>query len=100
MESTGGRVVARGWVSNGRCKCAGYGWKFRPIPFLKAIAKNEHIWKQFLNDLMLNHEYPFKVSYLLGLEEEVAFEKYQKKGVKRSFLPRIGHGSFDYGKLT
>lgn len=49
---------------------------------------------------MLNHEYPFKVSYLLGLEEEVAFEKYQKKGAKRSFLPRIGHGSFDYGKLT
>lgn len=53
-----------------------------------------------MNDLILNHEYPFKVSFILGLEEEVAFEKYQKKGAKRSFLPRIGHGSFDYGKLT
>ena len=45
----GGRVIARGWVTNGKCKTEGYGWKFKPLPFVKAIAKSDHIWKQFLN---------------------------------------------------
>lgn len=70
VESTGGRIVARGWVTNGKCKSEGYGWKFKLLPFLKSIAKNEHIWKQFLNDLTSNKEYPFKISYLLGREED------------------------------
>lgn len=99
MESTGGRIVARGWVSNGKCKSSGYGWKFKPLPFLKSMAKNEHIWKQFTNDLTLNKEYPLHISFILGLDEEVTFDRVEKRG-KKVFLPRIGHGSFDFGKLT
>lgn len=75
VESTGGRIVARGWVSNGKCKSSGFGWKFKPLPFLKALARNEHIWKQFTNDLTLNQEYPIRISHILGLEEEVAFDR-------------------------
>jgi hypothetical protein len=30
----------------------------------------------------------------------MTFERVEKKGNRRFFLPRIGHGSFDYGKLT
>lgn len=70
VESGGGRVIARGWLTNGKCKTEGYGWKFKPLPFIKAIAKSDHIWKQFLNDCTLNKEYPFKMSSLLGLNEE------------------------------
>jgi hypothetical protein len=40
VVSTGGRVVARGWVTNGKCRSSGYGWKFKPLPFFKAIVKN------------------------------------------------------------
>jgi hypothetical protein len=40
VESTGGRVVARGWVTNGKCKSEGYGWKFKTLHFFKSIAKN------------------------------------------------------------
>jgi hypothetical protein len=40
VESTSGRIVARGWVTNGKCRSSGYGWKFKPLPFLKFIAKN------------------------------------------------------------
>lgn len=54
VESTGGRIVARGWVTNGKCKSEGFGWKFKVLPFMKSILKNEHIWKQFINDLTLN----------------------------------------------
>lgn len=101
VESTGGRIVARGWVTNGKCRSEGYGWKFKVLPFVKSIAKNEHIWKQFTNDLALNKQYPFKLSYLLGLEEDTdLYELPDKKGRRGIKLPRIGHSSFDYGKLT
>jgi hypothetical protein len=40
VESTGGRIVARGWVTNGKCKSEGYGWKFKVLPFMKSITKN------------------------------------------------------------
>ena len=29
----------------------------------------------------------------------MTFDRMEKRG-KKVFLPRIGHGSFDYGKLT
>lgn len=55
---------------------------------------------------MLNNEYPFKLSFLLNLEDEPDGEEF--RGNKRSGrqlitrLPRIGAGnqSFDYGKFT
>lgn len=102
VQSTSGRVVARGWVTNGKCNNSGYGWKFKPLPFFKFIAKNYNIWKQFINDLTLNKEYPFKLSYILNLAEEpdtnAILEK--KNGNKMIRLPKLAHSSFDYTKLT
>ena len=101
VESTGGRVIARGWATNGTCKSEGYGWKFKALPFIKSIAKNEQIWKQFLNDLTLNKEYPFKLSYILGIREGLdIYEIPDKRGGRRGIkLPKLNHRSFDYGKL-
>jgi hypothetical protein len=44
-----------------------------PFLSLKLFQKN-YIWKQFLNNLTLNHEYPLKISFPFELEKEVAFD--------------------------
>lgn len=101
VQSSGGRVVARGWVTNGKCKAQGYGWKFKPLPFFKSLAKNQYVWKQFVNDLQLNKEYPVRVNNILSLEnDDEAYEMPEKTARRGIKLPRIGHTSFDYGKLT
>lgn len=40
VEVKSGRIVARGWVTNGKCKNSGIGWRFKPMPFVKFISKN------------------------------------------------------------
>lgn len=54
VEATSGRVIARGWVTNGKCKNSGYGWRFKPFPFVRFLARNALVWKQFLNDIISN----------------------------------------------
>lgn len=68
-----GRVIARGWTTFGKCKTSGFGWRFKPIPFIRFIVKNSAIWKQFFNDIQLNNEYPFNIVNLLGLNEDEDF---------------------------
>ena len=53
VEVKSGRIIARGWTTNGICKTSGHGWKFRPVPFMRFVGKYK-VWKQFLNDLKLN----------------------------------------------
>jgi hypothetical protein len=48
----------------------------------------------------LNKEYPFKMSNLLGLDEDMdIYEMPDKRGRRGIKLPRIGNSSFDHGKL-
>lgn len=109
VEVPSGRIIARGWTCFGKCRVSGYGWKFKPIPFIRFFAKNPSIWKQFLNDLDLNQEYPFNIIHILGLNEEDDFTSSaewkslgkKKLGGKSSRFPRIGQlqsKSMDEGK--
>lgn len=56
VETKSGRIVARGWVINGRCKSITQVWRFHKVmTFFKYILCNENIWKQFINDIKLNN---------------------------------------------
>lgn len=52
---------------------SGFGWKFKPIPFIRFLIKNSAVWKQFFNDINLNNEYPFNIVYILSLNDEDDF---------------------------
>ena len=73
VEVTSGRILARGWTTYGKARSSGYGWKFKPIPFIRFLIKNPAIWKQFINDIKLNDEYPFNIIHILGLNDEDDF---------------------------
>lgn len=60
-----GRNIARGWVVQGKAKSAGFSWLFPTIFFFKYVAKNQVIWRQFVHDMDLNGEVPFRVERLL-----------------------------------
>lgn len=40
VQVTSGRIVARGWVTNGTCRNSSAVWKFKPMNFVKFIAKH------------------------------------------------------------
>ena len=87
VEVTSGRILARGWTTYGKARSSGYGWKFKPIPFIRFLIKNPAIWKQFINDIKLNDEYPFNIIHILGLNDEDDFtSRVQWKGLGRKKL--------------
>jgi hypothetical protein len=51
VEVISGRKMTRGWTTNGRCRTPGFGWKFKPMHFMRIITKSATVWKQFHNDL-------------------------------------------------
>jgi hypothetical protein len=65
-----GRIIVRGWTTYGKCKVSGFGWKFKPIPFIRVLIRNSTIWKQFFNDILLNGEYPYSIENILGLTSD------------------------------
>lgn len=70
VEVNSGRILARGWTTFGKVKSSGFGWKFKPIPFIRFLIKNPLIWKQFMNDIKMNDEYPFNIIHILGLNDD------------------------------
>ena len=102
MEVKSGRIIARGWTTNGKCKTSGIGWKFKPVPFIRFSGKFK-VWKQFFNDLKSNEEYPFNIIHILGLNDEDDFTQSvewkslgkKKIGGKPAKLPRLMNKSID-----
>ena len=97
VEVPSGRIIARGWTCFGKCKVAGVAWKFKPVPFIRFLAKNPSVWKQFMNDLTLNNEYPFNIIHILGLNDDDDFTSSaewrslgkKKFGSKITKLPKL-----------
>ena len=64
------------------------------------------VWKQFLNDLKLNEEYPFNIINILGINDDEDFTSSpewkslgkKKLGAKSTKLPRLINRSVDEEK--
>lgn len=101
VEVKSGRIIARGWTTYGKCKTSGFGWKFKPIPFVRFIMKNPSIWKQFYNDICLNSEYPFNIVHILSLNDDEDFTSSaewrslgrKRMGGKSPRLPKLNVGT-------
>lgn len=78
-----GRNIARGWVLRGRAKSAGFSWQFPPVFFFKFIAYTPSVWKQFVHDMDLNGEIPFRVERVL---EETLGLSQEPKGKQNALL--------------
>jgi hypothetical protein len=38
------------------------------VPFVRVLCQNWGIWKQFFEDILLNHEYPFNIKNILEIK--------------------------------